>query len=251
MNINTVPFVAPNKLNSVVFGKIFWFRLRELLFRQFPCNPRDRFRVFPDTGDKIPVNDSHQRLQTIMKRQIRYALGLAVLSVIINTTSYAQNKSPGYVDFGKFSPPTAGGEFVEVHIKNNLISMVARLVEKEEPDVAELLRGLQLVRVNVIGLDDGNRAEMETRVKKIRDELDAQGWERVVTAQKKDEDVGVYLKTRGEEAVEGVVVTVLDGKREAVLINIVGNIKPEKIALIGERLNIDPLKKIGKAIEKK
>jgi len=43
---------------------------------------------------------------------------------------------------------------------------------------------------------------------------------------------------------------VIEGAREAVLINIVGNIKPERIALIGERFNIEPLKKIGRAIEK-
>ena len=66
-----------------------------------------------------------------------------------------------------------------------------------------------------------------------------------MTAQKKDEDVGVYIKTRGEEAVQGVVVTVIDGNKEAVLVNIVGDIKPEKLAIIGERFNIEPLKKIG------
>jgi len=186
-----------------------------------------------------------------MNHLIRNALGLALLSAAISTSAYAGNSSPGYLDFGKFSPPSSGGEFVEVHIKNNLISMVARLAEKEEPEVAELLRGLQLVHVNVIGLNDENRAEMEKRVKKIRSELDAQGWERVVTAQKNDEDVSIYVKTRGEEAVEGIVVTVLGSKGEAVLVNIVGDIKPEKIAVIGERFNIDPLKKIGQAVEKK
>ena len=100
-------------------------------------------------------------------------------------------------------------------------------------------------------MDDGNRAEIEKRVKKIRDELDANGWERVVTAQKKDEDVGVYLKTRGADAVEGLVITVIEGNREAVLINIVGDIKPDKIAVIGERMNIEPLKKAGEALKKK
>ena len=183
-----------------------------------------------------------------MKHSIRSALTLAAF---VGIGIHAENTPPGYIDFGKFSPPTSGGEFVEVHITSNLISMVARLAEKSEPEIAELLRGLHRVRVNVIGLDDGNRAEMETRVKKIRSDLDAQGWERIVTAQKKEEDVGVYLKTRGEEAVEGVVVTVIESNREAVFINIVGNIKPEKIAVIGERFNIEPLKKIGQAVEKK
>src|SRR5439155_22418785 len=102
----------------------------------------------------------------------------------------------------------------EVHRTSNLIPLVARRAEKSEPEIAELLRGLRRVRVNVIGLDDGNRAEMEARVKKIRSDLDAQGWERIVTAQKKDEDVGVYLKTRGEEAAEGVVVSGIERRGE-------------------------------------
>jgi riboflavin synthase alpha subunit len=92
---------------------------------------------------------------------------------------------------------------------------------------------------------------MEKRVKTIRSELDGQGWERIVTAQQKDEDVGVYVKTRGQEAVEGIVITVLEAKGEAVLVNIVGDIKPEKLAMLGERFNIEPLKKIGPTLEKK
>jgi hypothetical protein len=186
-----------------------------------------------------------------MKHLTRDILAAAVLSAFASVGVYSENNPPGYVDFGKFSPPASGGEFVEVHLTSNLISMAARFAEKDEPEIAELLRGLQLVRVSVIGLDDENRAEVEKRVKKVRSELDAHGWERVVTVQKKDEDVGVYLKMRGAEAVEGLVVTVIEGSREAVLINVVGNIKPERIAAIGERLNIEPLKKVGEALEKK
>jgi len=186
-----------------------------------------------------------------MKDLICRTLTLSALIASAGLAVSAENNPPGYVDFGTLPAPSSGGEFVEVNVKNNLISMMARLAEKNEPEVADLLRHLQMVRVNVIGLDDGNRAEIEKRVKKIRSDLDSHGWERVVTAQKKDEDVGIYLKMRGAEAVEGVVVTVIDGNHEAVLINIVGDIKPEKIAEVGERLNIEPLKKIGQAIEKK
>ena len=181
-----------------------------------------------------------------MKKLIYGAVALLSAAISLRAGDPA-----GYVDFGKFSPSASGGEFVEVHIRSNLIAMVARLAEKTEPEAAELLRGLKLVRVNVIGLNDENRDEIAKRIKTIRSQLDAQGWERIVTAQQKDEDVGVYLKTRGDEAVEGLVITVVDGDHEAVLVNIVGDIKPEKIAEIGDRLNIDPLKKIGQKIEKK
>ncbi|MBI4660471.1 MAG: DUF4252 domain-containing protein [Verrucomicrobia bacterium] len=186
-----------------------------------------------------------------MKPRIRSTSGLAALLAAFSITVCAENTPPGYIDFGKLAPPIGSGEFIEVHVKSNLIGMAARLVEKIEPDAAQLLRGLQLVRVNVIGLNDENRSDMEKRIQTIREELDSKGWERIVTAQKKDEDISVYLKTRGEEAVEGLVVTVLQARREAVLVNIVGDIRPEKVALVGEKLNIDPLKKIGQHLEKR
>src|SRR5439155_533363 len=120
---------------------------------------------------KSPSSITRRSRNEWMNRTISQAGAPSVWPVMeccLATGVCADNPSAGYVDFGKFSPPASGGEFVEVHIKSNVISMVARLVEKSEPDVAELIRGLQLIRVNVIGLDEENRAEMEKRVKKIR-----------------------------------------------------------------------------------
>lgn len=114
--------------------------------------------------------------------------------------------------------------------------------------MADLLRGLKHIRVNVIGLDEGNRADLEGRVKEIRAQLDGQGWERVVTVQSAREDVGIYLKTRSDEAVEGLVVTAIDGGKEAVLVNVVGDIRPEKLALLGEKFGIDPIRKVAAAV---
>jgi hypothetical protein len=176
------------------------------------------------------------------------AAGVSLIASLC-LAAQAERLPAGAVDFGAFTP-SADGEFVEVQIRSNLISMVAKLAEKQEPQVAEMLRNIQLVRVNVIGLDDKNRSEVQARIKEVRAKLDKDGWERIVTAQKKDEDVGVYVKTRGNEAVEGVVVSVLSGTREAVLVNVIGNLKPEQIAELGERFDIDPLKRAGEAIKK-
>ncbi len=185
-----------------------------------------------------------------MKRLIPVVAGISIFSIVVSAGLCAETQPPGQIDFGKFSPPGAGGEFVEVNLSSSLISLGARFLEKEEPDVARLLDSVQLVRVNVIGLNDENRADIEKRAQKIRKELESKGWERIVTAQKDDQDVGVYLKTHGKETVQGVVVLVTEGKRQAVFINIVGDIKPEQLSLLGDRLHIDPLKKIGRATEK-
>ena len=185
-----------------------------------------------------------------MKQLMPCALGIALLSASMIASPGAESLPPGQVDFGKFSPPGSGGQFVEVNLGSGLISLAARLVEKEEPEVAKLLNGLQLVHVNVIGLDSENRGELEKRAQHIRKELDGKGWERIVTAQKHEQDVSVYLKMGDKDAVQGLAVVVMDGKERAVFVNIVGDIRPEQLSLLGEKLHIDPLKKIGRKTEK-
>ncbi len=181
-----------------------------------------------------------------MKLWKSLSFGTAALCALAIVNARAENLGPGHVDFGSFSPPKDGGEFVEVNLTSTLIGFAASLVEKEDADLAKLIRGVQLVKVNVIGLDEQNRGELEKRVQRIRKEMDSKGWERLVTARQKDQDVGVYLKTQGKEVVQGVVVTVIDGNKQAVFINVVGDIKPEQLSLIGEKLYIDALKNAGR-----
>ncbi len=185
-----------------------------------------------------------------MKRYLPFAVAVSILSLAASTRLSAETMVPGQVDFGKFSPPGSGATFVEVNLTSNLIGLAARFIEKEEPDVAHLLKDIQLVRVNVVGLNDENRDELEKRTQKIRKELDSKGWEKIVTAQKDDQDVGVYLKTRNKDTVQGIVVMVKDGKEQAVFVNIVGDIKPEQLSMLGEKLHIDPLKEAGHAVQK-
>ncbi len=154
----------------------------------------------------------------------------------------------GPVDFGTFTPPTGHGDFVEVNIKGNLLAMASRLAEKEEPEAAEMLKSIHSIHVRVIGLDDGNRASTEKRLAEIRSQLEEKGWEKNVTVKQEDTDVAIYSKLRGQEAVEGLVVTVIDNHQQAVLVNIVGDIRPEKLVSLGEHFDIEPLKKLHEKI---
>ena len=183
-----------------------------------------------------------------MKYFIPTALGTVILSAGLAASVSADTLPPGQIDFGSFTPKSKG-EFVEVNVTGTIISMAARFIEKDEPEVAKVLNGLHLVHVNVIGVDDDNRADLETKAQKIRKQLEGTGWERIVMAQQQDQNVGVYLKTENKDTVQGLVVTVMDGNKQAVFVNIVGNIKPEQLAMVGERLHIEPLKKLGHASE--
>src|SRR5258705_4473788 len=106
-----------------------------------------------------------------MKRMIPFVLGTA-LATFVTARIYSETLPPGQIDFGAFSPPGSGAEFVEVNVTSSLISLAARFVEKDEPDVARLLKGLQLVHVNVIGMNDANKSDLEARAQKIRKDLE-------------------------------------------------------------------------------
>jgi uncharacterized protein DUF4252 len=178
-----------------------------------------------------------------MKRCL-LTLGTAALSCWAASLA-ADTLPPGQVDFGTFSPPGGGGEFVEVNVTSSVIGLAAKFLEKDQPDVAQVLKGLQLVHVNVIGLSDANRSDVTARAEKIRKDLEGRGWEKIVMAQQRDQNVGVYLKTREKDTVQGLVVVAMDGNNAAVFVNVVGDIKPEQLSMLGERLHIDPLKKFG------
>jgi hypothetical protein len=179
-----------------------------------------------ETG--FPVIIGNHRKPPAMKSLARITVSSLVALTLLTPPLWAADEPSGFVDFGKFAKPGEGRQYVEVNVGAALISIAARITEKSEPEIADLLRGLKSVRVNVVGLDDTNRGEVSDKAAKIRGELEAKGWERVVAVQEKQQDVGVYLKHRGEEAIEGVVVTVIDGDKEAVFVNVVGDIKPEK-----------------------
>ena len=169
----------------------------------------------------------------------------ALLSAPLVPYAQSENLPPGQVDFGTFSPSASGGEFVEVNLSSNLISMAARFIEKQEPDIAKVVKGITLVHVNVIGVNEQNRPDLEKRIEKVRHDLEGKGWEKVVTVKEKDQEVGVYVKTANKDTVQGVTVMVMEENKEAVFVNVVGDIKPEQLAMLGDKLHIEPLKKLG------
>lgn len=163
----------------------------------------------------------------------------------------ASSKASSAVNLGSWIPPKNGGEFVEVNLRDNLLGMAAKLAAKDQPEVAELLNGIHNIRVHVIGLDDSNRAANTDHVRSLRTTLDTAGWEKVVSVIESDQEVAVHLKTLGNEAVQGLVVTVLENKKQAVVVHISGDIRPEKLATLGEKFGIEPLKNLPLPAAKK
>ena len=185
-------------------------------------------------------------------KSLRSLLVVSGLSLALSAAGFAAEKEAGYVDMDQLMP-SAKGQFVEVNLNTAMLRFAAKLAARHEPDAAELVGNLKSIRVNVVGLDDANRASNVEKIEAVRRKLEAQGWTKMVTVREKNDgdNVDVHVMQRGEDAIDGLVVTVIDHKGEAVFVNIVGNINADQIAKIAEKYDIDPLKKIHVKLEQK
>ena len=187
-----------------------------------------------------------------MNNLIRSSLAAATLSLALISSSRAAEVEVGAIDIGQLMP-SAKGQFVEVNLSSAMLKFAARIASRHEPEAAEMIRNLKSIRVNVIGLDDTNRAATVEQIESVRRKLETQGWTKMVTVREKNDgdNIDVHVKQRGEEAIDGLVVTVIDRKGEAVFVNIVGNINADQIAKIADKFDLEPLRKVRLKIDSK
>jgi hypothetical protein len=175
-------------------------------------------------------------------RSLAVAAGLAA---VLSVSAVAAESDPGYVDLGKLAPASKG-EYVEVNLSTAMLKFAARLAARQEPEAAALLANLKHVRVNVVSLDESNRQGAVDHIEGIRRKLADQGWTQMVTVREKGDrsNVDVHVKQRSDDVIDGLVITVIDQKGEAVLVNIVGNISADQIAQVADNLDIEPLRHV-------
>ena len=187
-----------------------------------------------------------------MKNLLRSSIAAAVVSLALTTLVSAADTEVGAVDIGQLMP-SAKGQFVEINLSPAMLKFAARIAAKREPETAELIRNLKSIRVNVVGMDDSNRAATLEKIESVRRKLEGDGWTKMVTVRDHDkgDNVDVHVKQHGEEAIDGLVVTVIDHKGEAVFVNGVGNINADQLAQIADKFDIEPLRRIHMKIEAK
>jgi hypothetical protein len=178
-------------------------------------------------------------------KSARFLFAAASMAAALSIQSLAADAEPGYVDVGQLVPSTKG-EFVEVNLSPGLLKFAAKIAAKQEPEAAALIGNLRRVRVNVVDLDDTNRKSTTEQIEAVRAKLEKQGWTPLVTVREREggDNVTVHAMQKGDDVIEGLVVTVLSEKGEAVFVNIVGTISADQIATIAEQLDIEPLRKI-------
>ncbi len=148
---------------------------------------------------------------------------------------------PGFVDFSTLTAITSTEPSVEISLKAPLLNMVTNLIRNEDEEAADFISKLLRVTVNVFESENIDVDEISASMSDIANDLDAQGWERVVRVREDSDHVDIYFRLSADsEIIHGIAIMVAE-PGETVLVNIVGDISADDISAVGRRFDIEEL----------
>jgi len=166
-------------------------------------------------------------------------ISICIATLLFSVPAIADSK--GQVEFDDLSPHY-GEPTVEINLSSGLMNMVASFAKHEDPEIGEILAGLEFIKIRVYNLK-GEVKQANLMIDKVSKKLKTDKWEALVTVNdfEDNEQVRIFSKSTND-VIDGVVVMVVSPEKEggeAVFINIVGEIDPNKIAKITDTLDID------------
>jgi hypothetical protein len=134
-------------------------------------------------------------------------------------------------------------ETTNVTLDASLLKLASGFLSEQgdEATVKKLAQNLKGVYVRSFEFDyDGAYADAD--LQPIRDQLKGPGWNRIVTVHDRDggEDVGIWLYREGQQ-VGGLVVLATE-PREVTIVNLVGTVSLQDLAMLGGKLGVPTVK---------
>lgn len=143
---------------------------------------------------------------------------------------------PGFVDFGELAG-IYGDPKVEISVGAALLGFLSAVSKNEDPETAEIFETLKGVRVNVYELN-GDAGPALDQMDLVIDDLKRDNWAPVVRVNDEDEHVQIFMKLNGS-TIEGLTLMAVGDDDEAVFINVIGNLDPDKLAKVTDKFDID------------
>lgn len=163
-------------------------------------------------------------------------------SLLMSSSAFADDitKERGYVDFASLNS-VYGEPKVMVNLNKTMLGFISK-INLSDPEASELISKLKAVRVQIYNMKGSDQPAIDL-IAKVSKDIQSKNWLPIVSVNEEDEKVRVFTKITND-LMDGLVVMVINNKsdkdgREAVFINIVGEIDPAQINKVTKSLNID------------
>ncbi len=174
-------------------------------------------------------------MSTSTRNLARAALAALLALLLAACGLTAPRSSDGYADLDSLGL-TDTDLVMSLSLGPAVLGFAARHVE-DDPETEALLRDLDGVRIRIYEVDR-NPDRVAGRMARMARDLQADGWEPVMLVQREGEQVHMLLRVV-DGAIHGMTVLVLDGESEAVVINLMGDIHPDRFGDVMVAMDID------------
>ena len=147
----------------------------------------------------------------------------------------APKSSDGYADLESLGMRDTDN-VMTLSIGPALLRFAASHVD-DDPDTRDLLKGLDGVRIRIYEID-GDAGRVATRIDNMSLHLQDDGWQPVMLTREDDETTHMLLRVVDGQ-ICGMTVLVSDGESEALVINLMGEIKPQQFGDVMLALDAD------------
>ena len=159
----------------------------------------------------------------------------ALLALMVSACGLtAPRSNEGYADLDSLGMLDVDNTMT-LSIGPSLLRFAARHVE-DDPETQALLRGLDGVRIRIYEIDR-NPDKVAERIEHMSAKLRGQDWQPVALVQEEGEQAHLLMKGSGDR-IYGLTVITSDGE-EAVIVNVMGDLKPEYFTDAMVALDVD------------
>ena len=160
---------------------------------------------------------------------------LACVTLFISACGItAPSSNDGYADLESLSMGDTN-RVISLSIGPTLLHFAARYMD-DEPEIRDLLRSLDGVRIRIYEID-GDAGRVAQRIFKMSEHLQKDGWAPVLLVREQNEEVHMLLRMVNHH-ISGMTVLVSDGESEAVIINLMGEVRPEQFGDVMVALDV-------------
>jgi hypothetical protein len=171
---------------------------------------------------------------------------LPCLVLLLASPVAAEGYGKGFIATDPFLDLAGEDDLVlEVNIKGVLLDILCSALGDQEPELSEMLCGLEAVQMVIVDLSKPAKQEQGLALMKgtLRD-LDRKGWEKVAVVKEEDASLSVLIQAT-KKTVDGLVVLIHEkNDNQLIFVNISGLIDLAQIERLGKELEIPGLDQV-------
>lgn len=170
-----------------------------------------------------------------MSMRLSQLVALALMMLLLAGCGLTASRSnPGFANLDSLGM-TDVDNVMTLSIGSGLLSFAARH-SGDDPETQALLAGLNGVRVRIYEIDR-DADQVAARMNRMGKRLQKQGWEPMAVLKEEGETVHMLIKPK-HGRIAGLLVLVAD-QHEAVIVNLMGDLKPEMFTDTMVALDVD------------